>query len=300
MAYEKTYAGRNSLKTPIAATDPTAGGGTARMAKLYGDLGVSPDASSAAIKAGYYSLVKRYHPDTHAGETAEQRIRDINHAYQILGDPAARAAYDLMLERQRLVAQTRFWRGIAAGAVTFALTFGSVPLLVLWQQSRTMHQETTEPAGLAANQQAERTNTSAAEAALPGSGEEITAAPNLGSFTMPTRRDVADASGPTAGREPTEASANLGQQSEHSRDDRPMLALSDESHDESRAFSAPQPSVTPPLSQGTARALQRTKIQGKWQRALAKIRRSSRFLARPAPGNRARNYQELRKYVLNN
>jgi curved DNA-binding protein CbpA len=271
------------------------------MAKLYSDLGVSPDASSAAIKAGYYSLVKRYHPDTHAGETAEQRIRDINHAYQILGDPAARAAYDFILERQRLVAQTRFWRGIAAGAVTFALTFGSVPLLVLWQQSRTMHQEMTGPAGLAGNQQAERTHTSTAEAALLGSGEEMTPAVDLGSFTT-TRRDVADAPRPTAGREPTERSANLGRQSEHLRDDRPTLALSDEVHDESRAFGAPlQPSGTPPLL-SPARALQRTKIQGlvKWQRAFAKIRRNGPFVAQPARGNRARNYQELRKYVLNN
>jgi DnaJ domain len=263
------------------------------MAKLYSDLGVSPDASSAAIKAGYYSLVKRYHPDTHAGETAEQRIRDINHAYHILGDPAARATYDLMLDRQRLVAQTRFWRSIAAGAVTFALTFGSVPLLVLWQQSRTMHQGTTRLAGLATNQQAEGTHT--AGAALPGRGEEITPAPNLGSFTTPTRPEVADAPGPAAGLEPAEASANLGRQSERSQEDRPMLALSDEPQDESRAFSAPQPSVTPPLlSPGTARALHRTKIQGlvRWQRALAKIR--------PVPGIRARNYQELRKYALKN
>jgi curved DNA-binding protein CbpA len=273
------------------------------MSKLYRDLGVSPDASSSAIKAGYYSLVKRYHPDTHAGETAEQRIRDINHAYQILGDPVGRAAYDLMLERQRLMAQTRFWRGIAVGAVTFALTFGSVPLLVLWQQSRTMH-EATGPAGFVADQQAERTHTSTAEAALPGRGGEITPAPNLDSFTTPTRGDVTDAPGPTAGRVPTEASSNLGRQSEHSRDDRPMLALSDEAHDESRAFSAPlQPSLTPPLpSPRTARALQHTKIQGlvKWQRAFAKIRRNSPFVARHAPGNGARNYQELRKYVLNN
>jgi curved DNA-binding protein CbpA len=273
------------------------------MAKLYSDLGVSPDASSAAIKAGYYSLVKRYHPDTHAGETAEQRIREINQAYQILGDPATRAAYDLMLERQRLVAQTRFWRGIAAGAVTFALTFGSVPLLVLWQQSRTMH-ETTAPADLAANRQAERTHTSTAEAALPGQGEEITPAPNFGSFTTPTRGEVADAPGPTAGREPAEASANLGRQSERSQDDGPMLALSDEAHHASRALGAPpQSSVAPPLlSPGTARALQRTRIRGlvKWQRALVKIRRNSLFVARPAPGNRARNYQDLRRYVLNN
>jgi curved DNA-binding protein CbpA len=274
------------------------------MAKLYSDLGVPPDASSAAIKAGYYSLVKRYHPDAHAGETAEQRIRDINHAYEILGDPVARVAYDLLLERERLGAQTRFWKGIAAGAVAFALTFGSVPLLVLWQQSRTMHQETTVPAGLATNQQAERTHNSIAEAALPGRGEEITPARNLGSFTTQTPRDVADAPGATAGREPAEASANQGRQPERSQDDRPMLALSDEAHDESRAFSAPpQLSVKPPpLSSETARALQRTKIQRlvKWQRALAKIRRNSQFVARPAPGNRARNYQELRKYVLNN
>ena len=117
------------------------------MGNLYSVLGVSPDASSAAIKAAYYNLAKQYHPDTHAGDTAEQRIREINHAYQILSDLVTRAAYDLMLERQRAVAQMRFWRGVAASAVAFALTVGSVPLLVLWQQSRTVHQEIAQTPG---------------------------------------------------------------------------------------------------------------------------------------------------------
>jgi curved DNA-binding protein CbpA len=133
------------------------------MGNLYSVLGVSPDASSAAIKAAYYRLAKQYHPDTHAGEAAQQRIREINDAYQVLGDLGARAAYDLLLERQRAVTQTRFWRGVAAGAVAFAFTIGSVPLLVLWQQSRTVHQETTAPAGVAVEHRAKGSDISAAE-----------------------------------------------------------------------------------------------------------------------------------------
>jgi hypothetical protein len=117
------------------------------MGNLYSVLGVPRDASSAAIKAAYYRLAKQYHPDTHAGEAAQQRIREVNEAYQVLSDSGARAAYDLLLDRQRAVAQTRLWRGVAAGAVAFALTFGSVPLLVLWQQSRTAHTEARAPAG---------------------------------------------------------------------------------------------------------------------------------------------------------
>ena len=77
------------------------------MANLYSVFGLSPGASSDAIKAAYYRLAKQYHPDTRAGETAEERIREINQTYETLGDPVARAAYDVMLVRERYETRRR-------------------------------------------------------------------------------------------------------------------------------------------------------------------------------------------------
>lgn len=51
----------------------------------YKVLGVSPDASDEEIKKAYRSLSKKYHPDLNPGdETAAQKMRDINAAYDMI------------------------------------------------------------------------------------------------------------------------------------------------------------------------------------------------------------------------
>jgi molecular chaperone DnaJ len=67
------------------------------MAKrdYYETLGVSRDADQAAIKSAFRKLAKEYHPDRNPGdETAEQRFKEVNEAYEALKDPQRRAAYD--------------------------------------------------------------------------------------------------------------------------------------------------------------------------------------------------------------
>ncbi len=67
---------------------------------LYDILEVIPTASPETIHAAYRSLVSRYHPDKVTGlgpelqAIANARTREINHAYDILGDAARRAGYD--------------------------------------------------------------------------------------------------------------------------------------------------------------------------------------------------------------
>ena len=123
------------------------------MVNLYSVFGLSPGASSDAIKTAYYRLAKQYHPDTHAGETSQERIREINQAYETLGDPVARAAYDVMLVRERSETRRRSWKAVATGASTFTLTLGLFPLLMSWtQQVPTSPSEITQLAVFAPNE----------------------------------------------------------------------------------------------------------------------------------------------------
>lgn len=58
-------------------------------------LGVNPGASDEEIKKAYRRLVFQYHPDRNRGNTAaEAKIREINAAYEILGNPDSRQAYE--------------------------------------------------------------------------------------------------------------------------------------------------------------------------------------------------------------
>jgi curved DNA-binding protein CbpA len=72
--------------------------------------------------------VKRFHPDINAGDArAAQRTKDIIRAYQTLGEPEARSAYDIEFARQRGEARRRFLRsmgaGVAASLIMAALLF---------------------------------------------------------------------------------------------------------------------------------------------------------------------------------
>ena len=60
----------------------------------YEALGLPSTASADQIKKKYRELARRYHPDVNASPDAVHRILSINQAYQILGDPQRRAAYD--------------------------------------------------------------------------------------------------------------------------------------------------------------------------------------------------------------
>jgi curved DNA-binding protein len=66
------------------------------MAKdFYQVLGVDKNASEAEIKKTFRRLAKQYHPDHNPdNKQAEARFKEINEAYETLGDPARRAQYD--------------------------------------------------------------------------------------------------------------------------------------------------------------------------------------------------------------
>jgi len=61
----------------------------------YEILGVSKNATNSEIKKAYKKLAKKYHPDLNPGDkTAEEKFKEINEAYEVLGDEEKRKKYD--------------------------------------------------------------------------------------------------------------------------------------------------------------------------------------------------------------
>jgi molecular chaperone DnaJ len=61
----------------------------------YATLGVSSNAPTKEIKQAYRKLAQQFHPDKNAGDTAaENRFKEVNEAYEVIGDPETRKEYD--------------------------------------------------------------------------------------------------------------------------------------------------------------------------------------------------------------
>jgi curved DNA-binding protein CbpA len=60
----------------------------------YKVLQVDSEAEDEVIQAAYRRLARKYHPDMADGLEAANRMAAINAAWELIGDPAARAAYD--------------------------------------------------------------------------------------------------------------------------------------------------------------------------------------------------------------
>lgn len=61
----------------------------------YKILDVSKDADNKTIKRAYRQLARKYHPDKNPGDKkAEETFKEINEAYEVLGDDENRAKYD--------------------------------------------------------------------------------------------------------------------------------------------------------------------------------------------------------------
>jgi molecular chaperone DnaJ len=60
----------------------------------YQTLDVHETATQAEIKRAYRRLAKQYHPDTKGDQASHDRIARLNTAYEVIGDPSRRSAYD--------------------------------------------------------------------------------------------------------------------------------------------------------------------------------------------------------------
>lgn len=61
---------------------------------LYEILGINENASSEEIKKSYRRLARKYHPDVNKEKDAEDKFKEINAAYEVLGNKEKKEQYD--------------------------------------------------------------------------------------------------------------------------------------------------------------------------------------------------------------
>ena len=72
----------------------------------YSTLGVAKTASGKEIKQAFRKLARKYHPDVNPGDkSAEAKFKEVNEAYEVLGDPAKRKKYDELGANWRMYEQ---------------------------------------------------------------------------------------------------------------------------------------------------------------------------------------------------
>ena len=90
----------------------------------YATLGVAKTATEKEIKQAYRKLARKHHPDVNPGDKgAEAKFKEINEAYEVLGDPPKRKKYDELGANWRMYEQA----GAAPNAGGFSGGAWNVP-----------------------------------------------------------------------------------------------------------------------------------------------------------------------------
>jgi len=111
----------------------------------YETLGVARDAGDDDIKKAFRKLARQYHPDVAKNKKqAEEKFKEINEAYEVLGDPARRKRYDELGSNWNSGADFRpppgwgpaqgGFRGRSPGGEDFDLHFGGTGFSDFFEQ----------------------------------------------------------------------------------------------------------------------------------------------------------------------
>src|ERR1700688_307172 len=96
----------------------------------YATLGVNKSSTEKEIKQAYRKLARKFHPDVNPNDkAAESKFKEINEAYEVLGDPEKRKKYDDLGANWRMYEQAGAGAGPGAGQQGGAwnVHFGGAP-----------------------------------------------------------------------------------------------------------------------------------------------------------------------------
>ena len=94
----------------------------------YQTLGIPKTAPAKDIKQAYRKLARKFHPDVNPGDkSSEARFKEINEAYEVLGDPEKRRKYDELGANWRMYEQAQQQGQGWPGGSPFGEGFGGGP-----------------------------------------------------------------------------------------------------------------------------------------------------------------------------
>jgi len=91
----------------------------------YATLGVARTATEKEVKQAYRKLARKLHPDVNPGDaSAERRFKEINEAYEVIGNPERRKKYDELGANWRAYEQAPGGAGARPGGQGWRVDLG--------------------------------------------------------------------------------------------------------------------------------------------------------------------------------